>query len=62
MEEIIKILMNRDELTREEATDIVNDCKEAIKEALENDCSLDEGEQLVQDYLGLEPDYLIHFL
>ncbi len=63
MEEIIQILMWRDHLSREEALDLYDECQEAIWEASgENRCSIDDLEEILEDYLGLEPDYLMEFL
>jgi hypothetical protein len=62
MEEIIQILMKRDDLTHEEATDLVQECKDELKQSLENDEGLDSAEQIVADTLGLEPDYLFALL
>lgn len=63
MEEIIQILMRRDHLSREEALDLYDECQEAILETLtENRCSIDDLEEILEDYLGLEPDYLMEFL
>lgn len=63
MEEIIRILMRRDHLSREEALDLYDECQEAILETLaENRRSIDDLEMILEDYLGLEPDYLMEFL
>ena len=63
MEEIIQILMRRDHLSRQEALDLYDECQEAILETLaKNRCSIDDLETILDDYLGLEPDYLSEFL
>ena len=63
MEEIIQILMRRDHLSREEALDLYDECQEAIWEALrKNRCTIDDLEEILEDYLALEPDYLMEFL
>ena len=63
MEEIIQILMRRDHLSRQEALDLYDECQEAILETLAgNRCSIDDLEMILEDYLGLEPDYLLEFL
>jgi hypothetical protein len=63
MEEIINILMRRDHLSRQEALDLYDECQEVILETLaENRCSIDDLEMILEDYLGLEPDYLPEFL
>ena len=63
MEEIIRILMRRDHLSRQEALDIYDECQEAILEASANNlCNVNDLEEILADYLGLEPDYLSEFL
>ena len=65
-EEIVKILMRRDGITDGEAEDIVNECQWVINDILDSELSdfekMDEIEFTIQDYLGLEPDYIFAFL
>ena len=61
-ENIISILMRRDDITREEAIHIIEETRDEIACAIENGASLDEIEDILADYLMLEPDYLIEFL
>ena len=60
--EIISILMRRDDMTREEAIRVIEETRDEIDCAIENGASLDELEDILADYLMLEPDYLIEFL
>lgn len=62
-EDIIKVLMSRDGMTREEALQEVKDFKAEFN-SLKNDpgTSLDDLEQCLEDWFGLEPDYLTEFL
>lgn len=59
---IIKILMNRDGLTRKEASSTVEYCKKRlVNEAVENgDYFL--AEDIIAEELGLEPDYMMDLL
>lgn len=58
METVIKILMRRDGLSREEAKELLNDTLEAVREAVEcGDYFL--AEDIFTSDLGLEPDYLM---
>jgi hypothetical protein len=61
-EEIISILMRRDYLTREEAINLVEETREEIYCAIQDGAMLSEIEDILADYLCLEPDYLIEFL
>ena len=60
--EIIAILMRRDHMTKAEAIDLIEETRDEIACAIENGAGLDEVEDILADYLMLEPDYLIEFL
>ena len=68
MEEIIKILMRRDGITENEARNLIEECRAAIQDAIENagiysSFSLyNEVIDIIEDFLGLEPDYLDYLL
>lgn len=57
MNEIVEIIMRRDGLSRLEAENLVEECKEELWEAAARG-SYQECEDIVASYLGLEPDYL----
>lgn len=61
MEKVIKIIMRRDRLTRDEATDLVEETAEAMIEAIEAG-DLEEAETILAQELGLEPDYLFDLI
>ena len=61
MEEIISILMRRDHLTRIEAYDLIEECREEILDACAEGRYW-EAEDILADYLGIEPDYLMYLL
>ena len=61
VKKIVSIIMRRDEISREEATEIVNEARTAILEAAA-DGDAEVAEEILQDNLGLEPDYLIDLL
>ena len=62
MEEIIRILMRRDGMSHDEARRYLKEVREEIAEAIEEQASLEEIEDIIMDNLTLEPDYLIYFL
>lgn len=62
MEEIIRILMRRDGMTREAAIELCFDTREEIFQAIQAEEGYDEVEDILMYNLGLEPDYLIYFL
>ena len=59
MNEIIKILMKRDGISKDEAVDLLKEIKDMMEE-----CEYDpeECENIFATELGLEPDYIINFL
>ena len=59
---IIAILMERDELTEEEAREQVEDAVDAINDILENGGSYEEAEDVLLEDLGLEMDYIFDLL
>lgn len=61
MNEIISILMKRDNLTREEATNVYQEAKARIDEAIAND-SVFEVEDIMMEEFGLEMDYIFDII
>ena len=54
MNEIVRILMARDEMTEEEAKELVVECRERIFEG-------EDPEEVLYD-LELEPDYIFYLI
>ena len=61
MNKVVNILMKRDGYSREEAIEIVNDCREEMNEAIA-DGDYDLAEDILACDLGLEPDYIFDIL
>ena len=59
---IIAILMERDELTEEEAREQVEEAAELINEIVASSGSYEEAEEILLDDLGLEMDYIFDLL
>ena len=62
MNEIISILMRRDHMTRENAIDLILQTQEEIYEAIKEEASYDDIQDILEYNLSLEPDYLDYFL
>lgn len=58
MKKIIKILMERDGISEEEARALVKETRDEIA-MLDNPF---EAENVIMEYLGLEPDYMFDIL
>jgi hypothetical protein len=54
---VVKILMERGNMTEQEAIDLVRETKE---ELMNSPCS--DGADIIMDNLGLEPDYIMDIL
>lgn len=61
LEELAEMIAKRDSLTYEEALSNVRDCAAEMERAF-FDGSLNEAEDILREYLGLEPDYLDLFI
>lgn len=61
-EDVKRILMERDGMDAEHAQELVEEAQEEISMAIAEGASIDEVEQIIEDYFGLEPDYLMDFL
>jgi hypothetical protein len=61
MNKIIKILMERDGMTYEEAKEAYEDTKAELMDAIEGNSVLDPEEVLLGE-LGLELDYIFDFI
>ena len=58
MKENIKdILIKRDNMSPEDADELIAQAKEAIEEYLDND-DMESAYNVCEEYFGLEPDYL----
>ena len=57
-DDIVRLIKKRDNLSLTEARIIVDECVNEVDKALEDGASLEELEDIVKDWLGLEPDYL----
>ena len=57
MEKVIRILMMRDDITREEAVELI---EETLEEIYRSD--INDADDILMDNLGLEPDYLFDLI
>ena len=58
METIKEVLMNRDDMTAEEADKLIADAKEELHSLLAEGNTCDAYE-ICNDWFGLEPDYIM---
>ena len=61
MNRVVEILMKRDGYSKQAATELVNDCRREIHDAIAcGDYTL--AEEIIMSDLGLEPDYIFDIL
>lgn len=61
MNRVVKILMERDGITEQEARELIEETREEIESCVS--CGDFEGaEDAIADILGLEPDYLLDII
>jgi len=58
IEEIVSLIARRDSISMEEARDVVRKCQSELDMIVNGGGSLDDAEECVAYWLGLEPDYL----
>ena len=58
VEDIVKLIARRDNVSIEEARDSVRQCQMELDMIVDAGGSLDDAEDCVAFWLGLEPDYL----
>lgn len=61
MNKVVEILMERDNMTEQEAEKVVEQARAEIHFAAENGC-YDEAEDIMYSLLGLEMDYLLDII
>lgn len=57
-----EILMKRDNMSESDANDLINSFKDELETAMSYGEGLCEYENLIEEYFGLEPDYLDEFM
>lgn len=61
MKEIIEILMHRDGISYSAAKHLIKECREELFENMEH-MTYEDATNIIEYWLGLEPDYLDYFL
>ena len=54
-ESLKEVIMRRDEISSDEADDLIEDARQAIADG-------DDPEEVLSEYFGLEPDYIFDIL
>ena len=62
MNKIVKILIERDKMSQQEAEDLLMEAKQEAENILDEDGGLEDIENVLNDYFGLEPDYIFDLI
>ena len=59
---LVKLIAKRDGISENEAYEICEQCRHDILHAIDKNCGIEEVEDILIDWLGLEPDYLMDLM
>ena len=60
--ELVKLIAKRDGISENEAYEICEQCRHDILHAIDKNCGIEEVEDILMDWLGLEPDYFMDLM
>ena len=60
--DLVKLIAKRDGISENEAYEICEQCRHDILHAIDKNCGIEEVEDILVDWLGLEPDYLMDLM
>ena len=60
--ELVELIAQRDGISENEAYEICEQCRHDILHAIDKNCGIEEVEDILADWLGLEPDYLMDLM
>ncbi len=62
MEDIVKILMERDDLSHQEAQQMVEECRQRLQDEAIPTGDIELAEEILAEELGLELDYMMDLI
>ena len=60
--DLVKLIAKRDGISENEAYEICEQCRRDILHAIDKNCDIEEVEEILMDWLGVEPDYLMDLM
>lgn len=60
--ELIELIAKRDGISENEAYEICEQCRRDILHAIDKNYNIEEVEDILMDWLGVEPDYLMDLM
>jgi len=61
MKSILEVLVRRDNMSEEDAMELINEAKDELEMRLSGE-SNENAYEICMDYFGLEPDYIMELL
>lgn len=62
MEVIVKILMERDSVSRKEAQQMIEECRQRLQDEAVSTGDIELAEEILAEELGLELDYMMDLI
>lgn len=59
---VVQILMDRDEITEKEAEALLDECRAELDAYFNGARDYYDADEIIEDILGLEPDYIFDIL
>ena len=60
--DLVKLIAKRDGISENEAYEICEQCRRDILHAIDKNCDIEEVEDVLMDWLGVEPDFLMDLM
>ena len=60
--DLVKLIAKRDNISENEAYEICEQCRRDILHAIDKNCDIEEVEDILMDWLSIEPDFLIDLM
>ena len=60
--DLVKLIAKRDGISENEAYEICEQCRRDILHAIDKNCDIEEVEDILMDWLGIEPDFLMDLM
>ena len=60
--DLVKLIAKRDSISENEAYEICEQCRRDILHAIDKNCGIEEVEEILMDWLSIEPDFLMDLM
>lgn len=60
--DLVKLIAKRDGISENEAYEICEQCRRDILHSIDKNCDIEEVEDILMDWLSIEPDFLMDLM